>query len=180
MVVNLTVITQSISSFHLHCFTVNTYVPPPEHNIKPPLNLSIGLELNRSDQRLCNNELFDLNRIGYVIIFLSEAYLHTWLLWLQTWSALSVFLTRRGWKKYFYCVCVSFCCPTRVGSAVIQVDWTSIQDVAAGLTIHCHIWAFNRGMRSLKCSSIKLTNQLMALFIMHQYDLMGHENRSCF
>lgn len=149
-------------------------------NIKPHLNLNIGVGQNRSDREtLCSNELFDLNRISYVIIFLSEAYLHTWLLWLQTWSALSVFPTRRGRKIYFYCVCVSFCCPTRVDIAVIQVDWTSIQAVAAGLTIHCHIWAFNRRMRSLKYSSIKLTNQLMALFIMHQYNLMWKENCRC-
>lgn len=93
-------------------------------NIKPPFKPQhMCVAEQEWPETLCNNELFDLNRISSVIIFLSEAYQHTWLLWLQTWSALSVFLTRRGRKIHFYCDCVSFCCPTRVSSAVIQVDW---------------------------------------------------------
>lgn len=53
-------------------------------------------------ETLHNNELFDLhwNSSVCVIIFPSDAYSHTWLLWLQTWSALFVCMSDRVGGKY--------------------------------------------------------------------------------
>lgn len=49
---------------------------------------------------LHNNELFDLdwNSFVCVIIFLSDAYSCTWLLWLQAWSALFVCMSDWEWE----------------------------------------------------------------------------------